>query len=69
MSASARSAPRFWSCTALDRVVPIAYGEKLYALAREPKKFVRFVRGGHEDLNDYGAVEAAREFLGTVFSK
>ena len=54
---------------ALDRVVPIAYGEKLYALAREPKKFVRFVRGGHEDLNDYGAVEAAREFLATLVSK
>jgi fermentation-respiration switch protein FrsA (DUF1100 family) len=46
-----------------DYVVPISYGEKLYSLARDPKKFVRFPRGGHEDLNDYGAVDAAREFL------
>ena len=51
---------------ALDRVVPISYGEKLFSLAREPKTFVRFARGGHEDLNDHGAVEAAREFLGKL---
>lgn len=54
---------------AQDRVVPISYGEKLYSLANEPKKFVRFPRGGHEDLNDYGAVDAAREFLAAVIPK
>ena len=31
---------------ARDQVVPIAYGEKLFSLAHEPKKFVRFPRGG-----------------------
>lgn len=54
---------------ALDRVVPIAYGEKLFSLAREPKKFVRFARGGHEDLNEYGAVDSAREFLNGLVPK
>jgi uncharacterized protein len=46
-----------------DRVVPISYGEKLFALAPEPKKFVRFAGGGHENLDSYGALKAAREFL------
>ena len=57
------SAPLLVLHGALDRVVPIAFGEKLFSLAREPKKFVRFPRGAHEDLSDYGAVDAAREFL------
>jgi fermentation-respiration switch protein FrsA (DUF1100 family) len=57
------SAPLLVLHGARDSVVPIAYGEKLFSLAREPKKFVRFARGGHEDLNEYGAVDAAREFL------
>jgi uncharacterized protein len=48
---------------ALDRVVAISFGEKLFSLANEPKKFVRFPRGSHEDLSEFGAVEAAREFL------
>jgi fermentation-respiration switch protein FrsA (DUF1100 family) len=48
---------------ALDRVVPIAYGEKLFSLANEPKKFVRFPNGNHNDLNDHGAVDAAKAFL------
>ncbi|MGA7488277.1 MAG: alpha/beta hydrolase [Xanthobacteraceae bacterium] len=46
-----------------DRVVPMALGERLYALANAPKRFVRFPGGGHDDLGDR-AVEAAREFLG-----
>lgn len=48
---------------ARDRVVPIRYGERLFERAPEPKRFVRFPRGGHEDLGEYGAVEAARAFL------
>ena len=35
-----------------DRVVPIRFGEALFALAREPKRFVRFPQGGHVDLDD-----------------
>lgn len=46
-----------------DRVVPIAFGERLYGLITAPKKFVRIARGGHEDLGLHGAVEAAQAFL------
>jgi fermentation-respiration switch protein FrsA (DUF1100 family) len=48
---------------ARDRVVPIAYGERLYALIAAPKKFVRFPEGNHSDLDSYGAQAAVREFL------
>lgn len=46
-----------------DPIVPIAFGEKLFALAREPKRFVRFPQGGHVNLDDYGAQKAVRTFL------
>jgi len=46
-----------------DRVVPIAYGERLFALAREPKKFVRFPQGGHDDLDTQGSIAIARYFI------
>ena len=35
----------------LDRVVPIALGERLYAAIRAPKRFVRFAKGEHEGLD------------------
>ena len=46
-----------------DRVVPIEYGERLYALIRAPKQFVRFPEGGHVDLDQYGALNVIRSFL------
>ncbi|HTT47144.1 MAG TPA: alpha/beta hydrolase [Pseudolabrys sp.] len=46
-----------------DVVVPIRFGEKLFALAREPKRFVRFPRGNHVDLDDHGAAKPIKEFL------
>ncbi|HEY4862706.1 MAG TPA: alpha/beta hydrolase [Xanthobacteraceae bacterium] len=46
-----------------DRVVPIRYGERLYALIRAPKKFVRFPEGGHVDLDQYGAMNVIQSFL------
>jgi fermentation-respiration switch protein FrsA (DUF1100 family) len=46
-----------------DRVVPIEYGERLYALIRAPKKFVRFPEGGHVDLDQYGALDIIQSFL------
>ncbi len=46
------------------RCSPNAYlGERLYALANEPKRFVRFADGAHEDLDLYGAQNAVRAFL------
>ena len=49
---------------ARDIVVPIALGERLYQLAREPKRFVRYPQGGHDDLDAYGAGVEARRFIG-----
>jgi hypothetical protein len=46
-----------------DRIVPIRFGERLFALANEPKRMVRFRDGGHVNLDSHGAVEAVKEFL------
>ena len=46
-----------------DRIIPIAFGEKLFALASEPKQMVRFPSGGHVDLDDHGAADAVQTFL------
>jgi fermentation-respiration switch protein FrsA (DUF1100 family) len=49
---------------ARDPTIPIVSGERLFALAGEPKQFVRFAEGGHNDLDDYGAIETVRHFIG-----
>jgi uncharacterized protein len=46
-----------------DPAIPIAFGERLFALAHEPKQFVRFPGGGHENLDDFGAIDTARRFI------
>jgi len=46
-----------------DRVVPYAMGEQLFELANKPKHFVRFLDGGHEDLDDNGGLDAVARFL------
>jgi uncharacterized protein len=48
---------------ARDRVVPIALGERLYALANEPKRFVRLPEGDHNDLDSHGVLAEVRRFL------
>jgi fermentation-respiration switch protein FrsA (DUF1100 family) len=48
---------------ARDSVIPLGFGERLFALAREPKQFVRFPEGGHDDLDHHGAMETARHFI------
>jgi fermentation-respiration switch protein FrsA (DUF1100 family) len=47
-----------------DPAIPIVFGERLFALAHEPKQFVRFPRGGHNDLDNFGAGKTARQFIG-----
>jgi fermentation-respiration switch protein FrsA (DUF1100 family) len=49
-----------------DATIPIALGERLFALAHEPKQFVRFEQGGHDDLGNFGAIETARQFIGAL---
>jgi fermentation-respiration switch protein FrsA (DUF1100 family) len=46
-----------------DPAIPIAFGERLFGLAHEPKRFVRFPGGGHDNLDSFGAIEAARQFI------
>jgi len=46
-----------------DNIVPIKYGEGLYALIRAPKRFVRLAGAGHNDHDSYGAITAVRAFL------
>ncbi len=46
-----------------DPAIPIRFGERLFALANEPKQFVRFPDGGHENLQNFGAIETARHFI------
>jgi uncharacterized protein len=46
-----------------DPAIPIVLGERLFALANEPKQFVRFPGGGHENLGNFGAIETVRYFI------
>jgi fermentation-respiration switch protein FrsA (DUF1100 family) len=48
---------------ARDPIIPILLGERLFAQANEPKQFVRFPEGGHNDLDEFGAVDVARRFI------
>ena len=48
---------------ARDRIVPFRLGERLFALANEPKQFVRFADGGHEEIHRYDHLAAARAFI------
>jgi len=46
-----------------DRLVPIRFSERLFALAKEPKRMLRFSQGGHVNLDGFGAPKAVQEFL------
>jgi len=46
-----------------DQAIAIRFGERLFALAHEPKRFVRFPQGRHEDLDDHGAIKVVRRFI------
>jgi len=48
---------------ARDATIPTAFGERLFALASEPKQFVRFADGGHNDLDYFGASAIALQFV------
>jgi uncharacterized protein len=48
---------------ARDSTIPIGFGERLFSLAHEPKQFVRFPEGSHDNLENYGAIETARNFI------
>jgi uncharacterized protein len=47
-----------------DHAIPIRFGERLFALAHQPKQLVKIPGGGHENLASFGAIEIARQFIG-----
>jgi hypothetical protein len=46
-----------------DPVVPARFAERLYALIVAPKRFVRLPGAGHNDHDQYGAAQIARQFF------
>ncbi len=46
-----------------DPVVPFRFGEKLFALANEPKNFVRAAGEGHQPLDNVEIVQQARKWI------
>jgi fermentation-respiration switch protein FrsA (DUF1100 family) len=46
-----------------DDTVPFAMGQRMFALANQPKHIVRFLDGGHDDLDRNGALIAVGRFL------
>jgi fermentation-respiration switch protein FrsA (DUF1100 family) len=46
-----------------DRIIPIGYGERLYAMIGGEKRLIRFPGGDHVDLDRHGGAEAALKFI------
>jgi fermentation-respiration switch protein FrsA (DUF1100 family) len=49
-----------------DGVIPIALGEKLFAAAPEPKRFVRLPGVDHVSVLELGGLAAVQTFLAAV---
>ncbi|WP_063776722.1 alpha/beta hydrolase [Microvirga massiliensis] len=49
-----------------DRTIPFAFGERLYAAAPEPKRFVRIEGGNHTRNLEQGGMTAVADFLAAV---
>lgn len=49
-----------------DRVIPLRFGERLFALANEPKRMVRFADADHVYGDDIGTLAAVQKFLGSL---
>jgi hypothetical protein len=41
-------------------------GQRLHALAREPKKLILFPNGNHVDLDQHGAVDELRKWIDEI---
>lgn len=48
---------------ALDRIIPIRFGERLHELVRGPKQFIRLPQAEHNDHEQFGALEKVRPFI------
>jgi fermentation-respiration switch protein FrsA (DUF1100 family) len=47
----------------VDQIIPIGYGERLFAMIPGQKQFIRFPGAYHVDLDRFGGAEAALKFL------
>jgi len=47
----------------LDEIIPVRFGQGLYAEANQPKELALFPRGHHTDLYFHGALDTVRAFL------
>ena len=50
-----------------DRTIPVRYGRRLFAAARQPKKSLFYPRAGHNDLFDFGAGADVVAFVRGLF--
>ncbi len=46
-----------------DTIVPVRFGEKLFALANEPKKFIRVENAGHQPLDIPATMNRMKEWI------
>jgi fermentation-respiration switch protein FrsA (DUF1100 family) len=60
--------PVFFAHGTLDRIVPLALGERLYARAEQPKFFLRLEGRGHDETLDESFLPALTEFLTRIES-
>ena len=51
---------------ARDQVIPLEMGQRMHALAREPKKIVVFPEGRHIDLDSYGGADVVKAWIAEV---
>lgn len=56
-------APKLFIHGALDRTIPVRFGQKLFETAPEPKTFILLESAGHNDLYDHSAAEHVIRFL------
>jgi fermentation-respiration switch protein FrsA (DUF1100 family) len=46
-----------------DRVIPLRFGERIYAMAHEPKTFVRAENAGHQPLDNSTIMASTKKWL------
>lgn len=46
-----------------DVTIPIAFGQRLYSLIRAPKQFLTLPHAGHNDHDEFGALEKVLTFI------
>jgi len=61
--------PKFFIHGERDMIIPIAYGQRLYDAAPEPKQFRSLPNAGHNDLYEHGAGLHISAFLSRIMEQ